>query len=195
MLAWSEGIDNGRQKTRNHGYDVIVGGESFTDYPITLQTCHAKPKNSNQQAPDATSSFPLVGCLPQAAYPKDFSPKSQDAVALQQIKERGALPMIDRGDIRQAIDLLYNIWGFTAGRWLCCLSINNSPIAKFVKKRAERSERLMYEQSHRDYLRSGYLHHRLLVMAANHYRDNAITYKAQRDKKCQRTEAGERGNY
>ena len=42
--------------------------------------------------------------------------------------------------------------------------------------------------------RSGYLHHRLPVMAVNHYRDNAITYKAQRDKK-QRTEAGERGNY
>ena len=38
--------------------------------------------------------------LPQAVYLKDFSPKSQDAVALQQIKERGALPMIDRGDIR-----------------------------------------------------------------------------------------------
>ena len=35
MLAWSEGTDNGRQ-TRNHGYDVIVGGELFTDYPITL---------------------------------------------------------------------------------------------------------------------------------------------------------------
>ena len=44
MLAWSEGIDNGRQKTRNHGYDVIVGGELFTDYLITSQTCHAKPK-------------------------------------------------------------------------------------------------------------------------------------------------------
>ena len=28
MLAWSEGTDNGRQKTRNHGYDVIVGGET-----------------------------------------------------------------------------------------------------------------------------------------------------------------------
>ena len=25
MLAWSGGTDNGRQKTRNHGYDVIVG--------------------------------------------------------------------------------------------------------------------------------------------------------------------------
>ena len=32
MLAWSEGTDNGRQKTRNHGYDVIVDGELFTDY-------------------------------------------------------------------------------------------------------------------------------------------------------------------
>ena len=36
----------------------------------------------------------------------------------------------------------------------------------------------MYEQSHRDYLRSGYLHHRLPVAGINHYRDNAITYKA-----------------
>ena len=54
----------------------------------------------------------------------------------------------------------------------------------------------MYEQSHRDYLRSGYLHHRLPVMTANHYRDNAITYKkAPARQKCQRTEAGERGNY
>ena len=35
MLAWSEGTDNGRQETRNHGYDVIVGGELF-NYPITL---------------------------------------------------------------------------------------------------------------------------------------------------------------
>ena len=33
-----------------------------------------------------------------------------------------------------------------------------------LKKRVERSERLMYEQSHRDYSRSGYLHHRLPVM-------------------------------
>ena len=32
-----------------------------------------------------------------------------------------------------------------------------------------------------------------LSWAVNHYRDNAITYKAQRQK-CQRTEAGERGN-
>ena len=53
----------------------------------------------------------------------------------------------------------------------------------------------MYEQSHRDYLRSGYLHHRsarhgLLIITV----DNAITYKSPARQKCQRTEAGERGN-
>ena len=38
-------IDNGRQKTRNHGYDVIVGGELFTGLLRSpSQTCHAKPK-------------------------------------------------------------------------------------------------------------------------------------------------------
>ena len=44
MLAWSEGTDNGRQKTRNHGYDVIVGGELFTDYSDHPRNRHAKPK-------------------------------------------------------------------------------------------------------------------------------------------------------
>ena len=37
-------------------------------------------------------------------------------MALQQIKERGALPMIDRGDIRQAIDrCCSNIWASLPG--------------------------------------------------------------------------------
>ena len=102
--------------------------------PITLANLSSLTQNSNQQAPDATTaSFPLVGCLPQAgAIPKDFSPKSQDAVALQQIKERGALPMIDRGDIRQAIDRCSNVAGFTAGRWLWSAEHKaDSLIAKF----------------------------------------------------------------
>ena len=105
MLAWSEGTDNGRQKTRNHGYDVIVGGELFTGLLRSpSQTCHAKPKTQINRRRTLPASFPLVGCLPQVALGlKDFSPKSQDAVALQQIKERGALPMIDRGiSVRQS---------------------------------------------------------------------------------------------
>ena len=40
----------------------------------------------------------------------------------------------------------------------------------------------MYEQSHRDYLRPVICIIVCLSWAVNHYRDNAITYKAQRDK-------------
>ena len=58
----SEGTDNGRgRETRNHGYDVIVGGELFTDYSGSPRKLVTKPKNSNQQAPDATSFFPVGG--------------------------------------------------------------------------------------------------------------------------------------
>ena len=66
MLAWSEGTDNGRQKTRNHGYDVIVGGELFTDYSDHPRKLVTLNPNSNQQAPDATSFFP-VGGMPTAS--------------------------------------------------------------------------------------------------------------------------------
>ena len=84
---------------------------------------------------------------------------------MQQIKERGAFTMIDRGDIRQAIDRCSNIWASLPGAGYGQFEHKADSLdCKNSKKRAERSERLMYEQSHRDYLRSGYLHHRLPVM-------------------------------
>ena len=89
--------------------------------------------------------------------------------------------MIDRGDIRQAIDRYSNIWASLPGAGYGQFGIRLTAWLQNSKKRAERSERLMYEQSHRDYLRSGYLIV-CLSWAVNHYRDNAITYKAQRDK-------------
>ena len=66
MLAWSEGLS----ENRNHGYGVnFMTGELFTDYSDHPRKLVAR-QNSNQQAPDAAASFPLVGCLPQAAWPE-----------------------------------------------------------------------------------------------------------------------------
>ena len=109
------GTDNGRQKTRNHGYDVIVG-ELFTDYsdhPRKLVTLNPKLKSTGAGRYQLLSRW--WDAYRKQLGLKDFSPKSQDAVALQQIKERGALPMIDRGDIRQAIDRCSNIWASLPG--------------------------------------------------------------------------------
>ena len=62
-----------------------------------------------------------------------LSPKSQDAVALyKQIGDAGALPMIDRGDIRQAIDRCSNIWASPPGAVMVSPEYKaDSPIAKF----------------------------------------------------------------
>ena len=111
MLAWSEGTDNGQSKPRNHGYDVIVNWRAI--YQLLRspsQTCHAKPKTQINRRQTLPASFPLVDAYRKQLVQRLPYRKSQDAVALQQIKERGALPMIDRGDIRQAIDRYGNIW-------------------------------------------------------------------------------------
>ena len=100
---------------------------------------------------------------------------------MQQIKERGALPMIDRGDIRQAIDRCSNIWASLPGAGYGQFEHKADSLIANSKKRAERSE-MMYEQSHRDYLALVICIIVCLSWAVNHYRDNAITYKAQRDK-------------
>ena len=73
--------------------------------------------------------------------------------------------MIDRGDIRQAVDRCSNIWASLPGAGYGQFEHKADSLITNSKKRAERSERLMYEQSHRDYLRSGYHHHRLPVMS------------------------------
>ena len=84
MLAWSEGTDNGRQKTRNHGYDVIVGGELFTDYSGSpSQTCHAKPKTQINRRRTLPALSRWWDAYRKQLGLKDFSPKSQDAVALR----------------------------------------------------------------------------------------------------------------
>ena len=56
----------------------------------------------------------------------------------------------------------------------------DSLIAKF--KSGRNGQRDWCARSHRDYLRSGYLHFIVCLSWAVNYRDNAITYKAQRDK-------------
>ena len=76
MLAWSEGIDNGRQKTRNHGYDVIVGGELFTDYsdhPRKLVTLN--PKTQINRRRTLPASFLLWDAYRKQLGLKDFSEK------------------------------------------------------------------------------------------------------------------------
>ena len=54
--------------------------------------------------------------------------------------------MIDRGDIRQAIDRCSNIWASLPGAGYGQFEHKADSLIANSKKRAEQSERLMYEQ-------------------------------------------------
>ena len=81
---------------------------------------------------------------------------------MQQIKERGALPMIDRGDIRQAIDRCSNIWASLPGAGYGQFEHKADSLIAKSGRSGRNGQEIDAEQSHRDYLRSGYLHHRSL---------------------------------
>lgn len=114
-LAWAEGTSTSKY-TKNNGYDVIVGGINspnvFTDYskhPGVLVTV-----NKNGLQSTAAGRYQLLKRYADA-YNKslrlpDFSPASQDAIALQQIREQGALPLILNGQVEKAFLACGNIW-------------------------------------------------------------------------------------
>ena len=96
---------------------TAVGGELFTDYLITLRklvTLNPKLKSTGAGRYQLLSRW-------WDAHRKQLGSRllSEKVIVtlciLQQIKERGALPMIDRGDNRQAIDRCSNIWASLPG--------------------------------------------------------------------------------
>ena len=85
--------------------------------------------------------------------------------------------MIDRGDIRQAIDRWQQYLGFTAGRWLWLFEHKaDSLIAKF-KEAGGTVREIDGDKSHRD---SALVICIIVCLswAVNHYRDNAITLQS-----------------
>ena len=153
MLAWSRELITDVRKPE---IMVMTSLWRRAIYWLLRSPANLSQTQNSNQAPDATSFFPLVGCLPRCWPEKDF-PKKSDAVALQQIA-MWRLPMIDRGDICQAITVAAISGASPPGAGYNSRSIRLTAWLQNSKKRAERSERLMYEQSHHDYLRSGYLH-------------------------------------
>lgn len=125
LIAWSEGTSTSRI-TKNDGYDVIVSGvdgpsifTSYADHPFAS----GRPAVVVRKEPLLTSTAAgryqiLLHWWQQykaMLHLPDFSPASQDAVAIQQIRERGGLAKIEAGDIQGAIAACSNIWASMPG--------------------------------------------------------------------------------
>ena len=175
MLAWSAELitDVRNQKSwlwrhcRRRAIYWLPGSPS--------QTCHAKPKTQINRLPDATKLLPVMGCSLQAAWPERLLPVRQTLWHCSRLRSVALyLWLIVVISVRQST--VAAISGLHCRALvMVSSSIRLTAWLQNSKKRAERSERLMYEQSHRDDSVLVICIIVCLSWAVNHYRDNAIT--------------------
>lgn len=116
MLAYSE-IGSHLLANSDNGYNVIVGGSLFHSYADHPRKYVAF--KGGKLVSSAAGRYQILARY-YDAYKKtlgltDFSPASQDAIALQMIKEQHALPDIDAGHFDDAVAKCSNIWASLPG--------------------------------------------------------------------------------
>jgi muramidase (phage lysozyme) len=123
MIAFSE-LGKALLAKSDNGYNVIVGStpanpilfDSYADHPRKLQALTIK---GNTVKSTAAGRYQLLSrffdVYKRQLGLKDFSPASQDAIALQQIRECRALPLIDAGRFAEAVTRVSNIWASLPG--------------------------------------------------------------------------------
>lgn len=117
MLASSE-IGAVLLAASDDGYDVLVG--STPSRPLLFASYAGHPNVYNAKLNStAAGRYQLLyrWFAPYQTLLKlpDFGPLSQDLIALQQIRERRALPLIDAGQFVQAVAACSNIWASLPG--------------------------------------------------------------------------------
>lgn len=117
LIACSE-IGPALLTVSDNGYNVLVGSTAVKPLLFSSYATHPDVLNSVLHS-TAAGRYQL---LHRYFYPyalqlglKDFSPASQDAIALQQIKECRALDDIEAGNIDAAIAKCAHIWASLPG--------------------------------------------------------------------------------
>lgn len=116
-LAYSEGTDKPGQPTKDRGYDVLVGGGLFTGYADHPRKLIDLPRLGIKST--AAGRYQILARYfdvykAQLKLP-DFSPHSQDLIAIQLIRECKALDDIDAGRIADALGKCKSRWASLPG--------------------------------------------------------------------------------
>lgn len=115
MIAVSEGTAG----KGDDGYNVIVGGSLFDSYEDHPRKLIDLPRLNIKSS--AAGRYQLLMRYFDAykkQFPRniiDFSPLAQDWIALQQIRERKAIPLIVAGDFDKAVKQVSNLWASLPG--------------------------------------------------------------------------------
>lgn len=114
LIGWSEGA---QYNTIVTGVDGPATFSDFSDHPFAPQFNRAPVMWTKGPPPQYSTASGRYQVLYHwwAAYKKelalpDFSPASQDAYALEILRERGAIPLITEGNIQGAIAACHGEW-------------------------------------------------------------------------------------
>ena len=115
-------------KVTDNGYNVLVGATpahpltfpSYADHPNVFNAALNSTAAGRYQLLHRWWADQVVNGKVMRGYKtmlglKDFTPLSQDRVALQQVRECNALPYIDEGNFAHAVALCSHIWASLPG--------------------------------------------------------------------------------
>ena len=117
MIAFSE-IGAALLTETDNGYNVLVGATPA--HPLTFSSYATHPNVFNH-ALDSTAAgryqvlHKYAVAYMASLHLPDFGPESQDAIAIQQIRECGALPDIEAGNFADAVAKCAHIWASLPG--------------------------------------------------------------------------------
>ncbi|WP_346428401.1 glycoside hydrolase family 104 protein [Burkholderia sp. Nafp2/4-1b] len=117
MIADSE-IGAALLAVTENGYNVLVGATAAN--PLTFADYSAHPRILNRALNSTAAgryqiNYPTFLTLSRQTGLTDFSPATQDAMALQLIANKGALADIDAGNIQSAIARCAPVWASLPG--------------------------------------------------------------------------------
>jgi muramidase (phage lysozyme) len=112
-IAFSEGTSH----LGDNGYNVVVGGTLFRSYATHPHPIILLPnlKIHSTAAGRYQLLFRYYEPYRKLLKLKDFSPESQDKIAIQQIKECKALGDVDAGNFTNAVQKCAHIWASLPG--------------------------------------------------------------------------------
>lgn len=112
LIAFGE-VGSALQRVSDDGYNVLVGSTPMAPKLFTSYADHPRvyDKTTNSTAAGRyqilSRYFPPYKSLLKLP---DFSPVSQDRIAIQMIKEQKATSLVLNGHIEQAMEAVANIW-------------------------------------------------------------------------------------
>ena len=117
LLAYAE-IGYGLLAVSDNGYNCLVG--STAKHPLLFSDYSHHPRIYNQKMNSTASGrYQIIegtyDYLSKGMGLKDFSPTTQDAMAIQLIKDKGALSLVENGEVEAAVHKIRNVWASMPG--------------------------------------------------------------------------------